>query len=81
MQITIRLPDEYGEKINRIAQSMGLKKSDIARLAIKEYIRKNEIAVRTTPYQKIGYLHVIAERGISDLGDRIRGNRSVTILP
>ncbi len=68
MQLTIRMPDEYGDKINRIAQIMGLKKSDIARLAIKEYITKNEDIGQKKPYQKIEHLIGIAESNINDLG-------------
>ena len=35
MQLTVRVPNEYGEKIVVLAEMMGLKKSDIARLGIK----------------------------------------------
>ena len=43
MQFTIRMPDEYGEKIAILAEKMGLKKSDIARIALKKFV---EDAVR-----------------------------------
>jgi hypothetical protein len=72
MQLTIRMPDEYDEKINRIAQMMGLKKSDIARLAIKEYITKNEDARPKKPYEKVSHLLGIAKSGIHDLGQSHR---------
>ena len=72
MQLTIRMPDEYDEKINRIAQMMGLKKSDIARLAIKEYIAKNEGGGPKKPYQKVNHLLGIAESGVHDLGQHHR---------
>jgi hypothetical protein len=68
MQLTIRMPDEYDEKINKIAHTMGLKKSDIARLAIKEYIAKNETIVQKKPYDKVSHLLGIVESGIPDLG-------------
>jgi ribosome-binding protein aMBF1 (putative translation factor) len=41
MQLTVRVPDEYGEKIAVLAEMMGLKKSDIARLAMKQFIDEN----------------------------------------
>ncbi len=72
MQLTIRMPDEYGDKINRIAQIMGLKKSDIARLAIKEYITKSEDMGQKKPYQKIDHLIGIVESNINDLGKQHR---------
>ena len=41
MQLTIRMPDEYGEKIKVLAEKMGLKKSDIARLALKQFVEES----------------------------------------
>ncbi|MBD3345909.1 MAG: ribbon-helix-helix protein, CopG family [Chitinivibrionales bacterium] len=72
MQLTIRIPDEYGEKINQLAQTTGLKKSDIARMAIKEYIERNLDGGQRKPYQKVRHLLGIAESGINDLGQRHR---------
>jgi len=34
-QLTIRIPEEYFSKIEQIAKSSGLKKSDISRMAIQ----------------------------------------------
>jgi predicted transcriptional regulator len=34
-QLTIRMPDEYFEKVQQIAKASGLKKSDITRMASK----------------------------------------------
>ena len=47
MQFTIRMPDEYGEKIALLAEKMGLKKSDIARIALKKFV---EISDQHVPY-------------------------------
>ena len=71
MQITIRMPDEYLSKIERIAKKTGLKKSDITRMAIKKFIEEftdNEIK----PYEKARGLLGVAESGIPDLGQNHR---------
>lgn len=39
-QITIRMPEEYFYKIELIAKSSGLKKSDITRIAIRKFFEE-----------------------------------------
>ncbi len=72
MQLTVRVPNEYSEKIAVLAEIMGLKKSDIARLAIKQFIDENLNSTRTIPFQKVKHLLGSAESGIKDLGQRHR---------
>jgi predicted transcriptional regulator len=72
MQLTIRMPQEYKEKIETLAERMGLKKSDIARLALKEFIEENIAADDRAPYDKVRHLVGTAESGIKDLGQRHR---------
>jgi hypothetical protein len=66
------MPDEYGEKIAILAEKMGLKKSDIARIALKKFVEENLGDNQGTPFQKIGHLLGSAESGIKDLGQRHR---------
>jgi chromosomal replication initiation ATPase DnaA len=40
MQLTIRMPDEQMGRIEHIAKKMGLKKSDVTRMAIKKFIEE-----------------------------------------
>jgi hypothetical protein len=68
MQLTIRMSQEYKEKMDAIAQRMGLKKSDIARLALKTFIDDNLTDNGQTPYEKVRHLLGTAESGIKDLG-------------
>ncbi len=71
MQLTIRLPDDQMNRIEQIAKQMGLKKSDVTRLALKRFIDENsEPAER--PFKKVKHLLGIAESGISDLGQHHR---------
>ena len=81
MQITIRMPDDHYYKIEMIAQKLGLKKSDITRIALKKYLEEFEIKEEASPYEKAKHLIGVAESGIADLGqnhrkyviDRIKG--------
>lgn len=69
MQLTIRMPDEQMPKIEHIAKEMGLKKSDVTRMAIKKFIEeyigeKKEMK----PYTRARHLLGVAESGVADLG-------------
>ena len=72
MQLTIRMPDEYKEKIELLSGDMGLKKSDIARLALRQFIDENLEQDPKTPYQKVKHLLGRVESGIKDLGQNHR---------
>ena len=52
MQLTIRMPDEHYYQIEKLAEQMGLKKSDVARMAIKIYINNSELYDEITPYKR-----------------------------
>ena len=71
MQLTIRLPDDQAAKIEQIAANMGLKKSDITRLAIKNFIDSFE-QKESKPFSKVQSLIGIAESGLPDLGQNHR---------
>ena len=69
MQLTIRMPDEQMPKIEHIAKEMGLKKSDVTRMAIKKFIEEyvgEEKGIK--PYIRARHLLGVAESGVSDLG-------------
>ena len=72
MQLTVRMPDEYGEKIVALAEKMGLKKADIARLALKQFVEENLDRDQSTPYQKVRHLLGSTSSGTRDLGQRHR---------
>ncbi len=72
MQLTIRIADEYGEKISLIAKQMGLRKSDIARMALKKFVEESLKNEKDTPYHRVRHVLGIAESGIDDLGQRHR---------
>jgi antitoxin component of RelBE/YafQ-DinJ toxin-antitoxin module len=72
MQLTIRIPDKYKKEIDILSDNMGLKKSDIARLALRKFIDENITNQQTTPYSKVKHLLGKAESGIKDLGQNHR---------
>lgn len=73
MQITVRMPDQHYEQLGHIAAKMGLKKSDITRLAIKQFLDAQQGTDQyQTPYAKARHLIGVAESGISDLGKNHR---------
>lgn len=72
MQLTIRIPDKYKKEIDILSENMGLKKSDIARLALRKFIDDNFTNEQTTPYSKVKHLLGKAESGIKDLGQNHR---------
>jgi len=72
MQLTVRMPDEYTEKLNSLSKKMGLKRSDIVRLALKRFLDENSDGINQAPFQKIKSILGLAESGIKDLGQRHR---------
>ena len=79
MQLTVRMPDEYGEKIAVLAKKIGLKRSDIACLALKQFVDENLDYNQSTHYQKVRHLLGSVECGIKDLGQRHRDYFSMKI--
>ncbi len=71
MQLTIRLPEDHVSKLDKIAISMGLKKSDITRMAIKRFIEAYE-EKEAKPYSKVQSILGIVESGVPDLGQNHR---------
>ena len=71
MQLTIRIPDEQMSRIEHIAKKMGLKKSDVTRMAIKKFIEEYNVST-VKPFTKIKHLLGVDESGVPDLGHRHR---------
>ena len=71
-QITIRMPEEYFFKIEQIAKSSGLKKSDVTRMAIRKFIEEYSIEEEADLYGKAKRLIGVVESGIPDLGKNHR---------
>jgi len=66
------LTDEYLARIEEIAKSIGLKKSDVIRMAIKKFIEEHSDEKKINLYNKSKNLIGVVESGISDLGQNHR---------
>lgn len=71
-QITIRMPEEYFYKIELIAKTSGLKKSDITRMAIRKFLEEYSSEEETDLYHKAKRLIGVVESGVPDLGQNHR---------
>lgn len=71
-QLTIRMPADYLLKIEQIAKSSGLKKSDITRMAIRKFLEEYSGEEETDLYRKAKRLIGVVESGVSDLGQNHR---------
>jgi len=72
MQLTVRMPDEYTEKLNLLSKKMGLKRSDVIRLALKQFLDENSEGIDQPPFQKVRSILGMVESGIKDLGQHHR---------
>ena len=71
-QITIRMPEKYLSRIEQIAKSSGLKKSDVTRMAIRKFLEEYGGEEGEDLYNKAKRLIGVVESGISDLGHNHR---------
>ena len=72
MQLTVRMPDEYTKKLNELSNKMGLKKSDVVRLALKRFLDEDSKEIDPFPFQKVKSILGVGQSGIKDLGQRHR---------
>ncbi len=71
-QLSVRLPGALHERLARIAKRLGLKRSDVARLAIQRYCDEAESAARPRPYDLAKGLIGSLDSGVGDIGARHR---------
>jgi metal-responsive CopG/Arc/MetJ family transcriptional regulator len=71
-QLTIRIPEKYFSKMEQIAKSSGLKKSDISRMAIQKFLKEYNNDQEKDLYNKAKRLIGVVESGIPDLGQNHR---------
>ncbi len=72
MQLTIRVPDEYGEALDRMSKKLRLRRSDIVRMALREFLEENGVEEEGRPFDKVSHLLGITASGVKDLGQRHR---------
>jgi hypothetical protein len=67
-QLTVRLPQDLSRELARVADRLQLKRADIVRMALAQYLREPGIAEDVAPYNKVKHLVGAIRSGISDLG-------------
>ena len=72
MQLTIRVSDEKMAQIEWVAKQMGLKKTDITRMAINQFLEDYAGDTEKKPYERVKHLLGKAQSGVPDLGKRHR---------
>ena len=72
MQLTVRMPDEYAEKLDVLSKTMGLRRSDVIRLAVKRFLDEESKGTEPSPFQKVKRILGVGQSGIKDLGQRHR---------
>ena len=68
-QLTLRLPASLAEKLDRVAERLRRKRSQVVRLALEQFL---ETEVEARPIERVRDLLGSIETGIPDLGQRHR---------
>jgi predicted transcriptional regulator len=68
-QLTVRLPAELAERLDRAAQRLRRKRSEIVRLALEQFLA---VEIEERPIERVRDLLGQIESGIPDLGQRHR---------
>ncbi len=68
-QLTIRLPDELSEALERARQNTGLKNSELVRQALRGYLNVND---DDNPSARVRHLLGTLQTGVPDLAERHR---------
>ena len=74
-QITVRIPDDLAELLERRAKLMRRKRAELVRMALEEYLAQpSSVREGKTPYQRAMELGLIGavESGVPDLGSKHR---------
>lgn len=71
-QLTVRLPDDLEREITQIAKKLRLKRSDIVRMALEQFIQEPHVKEERAPYGKVKHLIGAIDSGIPDLGEAHR---------
>ena len=68
-QLTVRLPEDLAEELDRRARHLRRKRSDVVRLALEEYLA---VPSNGRPIDRVRDLLGRVESGVPDLGQRHR---------
>jgi len=75
-QLTVRLPEDLDREVTDAAKRLRLKRSDIVRLALEQYLRELHPRQNLAPYDRVRHLVGSVKSDISDLGSSHREHLS-----
>ena len=68
-QLTVRLPDDLEKDIAMLASKLHLKRADIVRMALENFVRQAMGKETDRPYDRVRSLIGSVSSGIPDLGE------------
>lgn len=71
-KVTIKLPDDMEENLSAVTKRLRLKRSDIARIALRRFIEESKTVEETIPYERVADIIGTVSSGIPDLGEAHR---------
>ena len=69
-QLTVRLPHEVHVRLKEMAKKVGLKRSDLVRIAIQRLLTESNERGGNRPYERVQNLIGSIATGVADLGER-----------
>ena len=71
-QLTVRVTDSLARDVSTLARRMGLKRSDVVRMALQKFSNELQHEKESLPYDNVKHLLGSVSSGISDLGKNHR---------
>jgi predicted transcriptional regulator len=71
-QLTVRLPEDLDREVSNAAERLRLKRSDIVRLALEQFLHEPHVKEEQAPYGNVKHLLGSVKSGIADLGSSHR---------
>lgn len=71
-QLTVRLPEDLDREVADAAKRLRLKRSDVVRLALEQFLREPRVREEQAPYGNVKHLVGAVQSGVPDLGSRHR---------
>jgi hypothetical protein len=71
-QLTVRVPKDLDRSISSLCQRLGLRRSDIVRMALQKFVEEFDNGQQNRPYERVKRLIGSVESGIPDLGSEHR---------
>ncbi len=71
-QLTLRMPADLANKLDRVARHIRRRRSEVVRLALEQYLSEPNTKLRRRPIELVRDLLGSVESGVPDLGQHHR---------